>query len=66
LQDFEIELKYFCEICKEAGEEIFRAIQSMGDRADVAASLENQAPGRRTSAQAQCRLSDPDNRSSDY
>jgi hypothetical protein len=36
LQDFEIKLQYFCGICKEAGEEVFRAIQSMGVRADVA------------------------------
>jgi hypothetical protein len=50
LQDFEIKLQYFYGFCKETGEEVFRAIQSTGVKADVAALLENQAPGRRSSA----------------
>jgi len=44
LQYFEIKLQHFCGICKEAGEEVFRAIQSIGVRVDMAAPLENQAP----------------------
>jgi hypothetical protein len=45
-------MQYFCGTCKETGEEVIRAIQNMGVRADVATSLENQAPGMRTKAQA--------------
>jgi hypothetical protein len=57
-------MQYYCWTCKETGEEVVRAIQSTGVRTDVAASLENQAPGRRTRAQLRCRSSDPDSRSS--
>jgi hypothetical protein len=45
-------MQYFCGTCKETGEEIVRAIQSTSVRADVAASLENQAHERHTRAQA--------------
>jgi hypothetical protein len=47
-------MQYFCGTCKEIGE-VVRAIQNMGVKADVAASSENQAPGRRTRTQARCR-----------
>jgi len=52
MQNFDIKCSIFCGTCKETGEEFVRAIQSTGVRADVAASLENQAPERRTRAQA--------------
>jgi hypothetical protein len=45
-------MQYFCGTCKEIGEEVVRAIQSTSVRAEVVASLENQAPGRSTRAQA--------------
>jgi len=60
LQDFEIKFCIFCGTCNETGEEVVRAIQSTGVRADVATSLENQVHGRRIRAQALCRSIDQD------
>jgi hypothetical protein len=45
-------MQYFCGTCKETGEEVFRAIQSTGVRANVAAALENQTPRRHIRAGA--------------
>jgi hypothetical protein len=57
-------MQYLCGTYKEIGEEVVRAIQSTSVRDDVVASLENQAPGRCTRAQARCRSIDPNRRSS--
>jgi hypothetical protein len=48
-------MQYFCGACKETGEEVVRVIQSPSVRADMVASLENQASGRHTRAQTRSR-----------